>query len=71
MTDDRKAAPKAEPTPKAPAAPKAAPDPAAARHDAQMAELARQEEVRRAVLKAGTDELPRLGGPIREPGLGR
>lgn len=38
---------------------------------ARDAELKRQENVEKAVAKAGTDELPELGGPLMQPGLGR
>lgn len=38
---------------------------------ARDAELKRQENVEKAVDKAGSDELPKIGGPIMQPGLGR
>jgi hypothetical protein len=38
---------------------------------AQDAELARQAGVEAAVAKANATELPKLGGPLMEPGLGR
>jgi hypothetical protein len=38
---------------------------------ARDAELKRQENVEKAVGKAGADELPDLGGPLMQPGLGR
>lgn len=38
---------------------------------AAQAELKRQEAVRDAVDAANAKELPKLGGPLREPGLGR
>ncbi|HET7031115.1 MAG TPA: hypothetical protein VFI34_11435 [Candidatus Limnocylindrales bacterium] len=38
---------------------------------ARDAELKRQADVVAAVAKANDDELPKLGGPIRNPGLGR
>lgn len=38
---------------------------------AREAELKRQADVVAAVAKANDDELPKLGGPIRNPGLGR
>lgn len=38
---------------------------------AREAELARQQDVVAAVAKAHADELPALGGPLLEPGLGR
>lgn len=38
---------------------------------AREAELKRQERVEDAVGKAGTDELPKIGGPLMQPGLGR
>ena len=38
---------------------------------AEDRELKRQQEVVDAVAKANDDELPNLGGPLKEPGLGR
>lgn len=38
---------------------------------AREAELKRQEDVIAAVAKAGEKELPKLGGPLQNPGLGR
>lgn len=38
---------------------------------ARAAELRRQETVAKAVADAGADDLPKLGGPLLEPGLGR
>jgi hypothetical protein len=38
---------------------------------AEDAEVKRQEEIVKAVAKAHDKELPKLGGPLREPGLGR
>jgi hypothetical protein len=43
----------------------------AATHAARAAELARQAEIVEAVATAGAAELPALGGPFMEPGLGR
>ncbi|HEV8282358.1 MAG TPA: hypothetical protein VGQ02_10885 [Candidatus Limnocylindrales bacterium] len=37
---------------------------------AEDAELKRQEDVRKAVAKANEKELPKLGGPLKNPGLG-
>jgi hypothetical protein len=38
---------------------------------AEDAELKRQKAVVDAVAKANEKELPKLGGPLKEPGLGR
>lgn len=38
---------------------------------AREAELKRQAAVEAAVAKAHDEELPKLGGPLRNPGLGR
>lgn len=38
---------------------------------AREAEEARQADVVKAVEKANRDELPKLGGPLKSPGLGR
>lgn len=38
---------------------------------AREAELERQADVREAVAKAGRTDLPKLGGPLKNPGLGR
>lgn len=38
---------------------------------AEDAELNRQEDVREAVAKANDAELPKLGGALKNPGLGR
>lgn len=38
---------------------------------ARDAELKRQQAVTDAVAKAGAEELPKIGGPLLEPGLGR
>lgn len=51
--------------------PKAKADPDAATHAARDAELKRQEDQAKAVEKAAAEELPKLGGPLMEPGLGR
>lgn len=38
---------------------------------ARDAELKRQADIEAAVAKAGADELPKLGGSLNDPGLGR
>lgn len=38
---------------------------------AQAREIKRQEAMLEAVEKAGKHDLPKLGGPLKEPGLGR
>ncbi len=38
---------------------------------AERAELSRQADVVDAVAKANDEDLPKLGGPLRNPGLGR
>lgn len=38
---------------------------------ARRAELKRQDDQREAVAKAGRDDLPKIGGPMKSPGLGR
>jgi len=38
---------------------------------ARDAELERQDDVAEAVAKAGAKDLPKIGGPMLEPGLGR
>lgn len=43
----------------------------AAKAEARARELERQAAVVRAVRKAGRVELPELGGPLMDPGLGR
>lgn len=43
----------------------------AAIEKAREAELKRQQDVVDAVAKAGKDELPKIGGPMANPGLGR
>ena len=43
----------------------------AASAKAHDAELARQADVEAAVAKANKTELPALGGPLMDPGLGR
>lgn len=66
--DDDQAAIEAAVTP----APPAKLSPADARsREARDAELDRQQAVVDAVAKAHDDELPKLGGAILEPGLGR
>lgn len=42
-----------------------------AEETAEQRELKRQQDVREAVAKAHKDELPKLGGPLKNPGLGR
>jgi hypothetical protein len=42
----------------------------AAIQEAQEAELKRQKAVADAVAKANAEELPKLGGPMKNPGLG-
>lgn len=61
-----------EPEP-APAAPARSPGKSrdALTAKARARELERQEGVIEAVAKAGTEDLPKLGGPLLEPGLGR
>ena len=39
--------------------------------DAQKAELKRQADIEKAVAQANKSELPKLGGDLLEPGLGR
>lgn len=53
--------------PREPKEPKAKPD---AEAEARAAELARQDEQREAVDQANRDELPKIGGPLKNPGLG-
>ncbi len=43
----------------------------AAANAAREAELARQEEIVAAVAQANAEELPKLGGPLLDPGLGK
>lgn len=38
---------------------------------AHRAELERQADQAKAVAKANADELPKIGGPMKNPGLGR
>jgi len=54
-----------------PDAPKASTSRDRATAAAHKAELDRQADIAKAVGKAGKDELPKLGGPLMNPGLGR
>jgi len=69
LAAEEQAAIEAAVTPAEPVAPTAGRDAATA--SAREAELHRQATVKKAVAEANKSELPKLGGPLMEPGLGR
>lgn len=42
-----------------------------ASHEAREAEEARQRDIVKAVDKTNREDLPKIGGPLKNPGLGR